>query len=351
MSGWRSRGVVLVSVVALTVLGTGRLSEPVLPADAGADVVSAVRTGVAEVAAPDPPLPEPVPAPPAGDEVAVAPPPDFGEAPARPAPPREPRSSFEGVVPAGGTWAVVVGANDYPGSEFDLGSAVADAGDVDDALARFGVPADHRLVLRDRQASAAGVAGAVDWLVAHAGPDAVAVLFFAGHVRKLGPTTEALVGTDGGLLPDGELATRLGRLQARRMWIGIAGCYGGGFTELLAPGRVLTAAAGADDLAYENARLGRSYLVEYMVRRGMIQNLAGATVQAAFLFAQSEITRDFPSRIPVMVDLLGAGLDLRPGAAALVGAAPVAPPASPASPAPAPPPTSPPRTCVLGLFC
>ncbi|HET9444058.1 MAG TPA: caspase family protein, partial [Acidimicrobiales bacterium] len=335
LSGRHSRRVLFVSVLALAMLATGRLEEPALLGRSFlAQASPAPGPGAADEA---PPVD-----PPAGvadgevGEVAVVPPGDdlveVAAAPAAPPPPE--LEAIAGTTPGDGTWAVVVGTDDYPGSRYDLGSAVADAGDVDAALARFGVPAGHRLVLRDRQASAATLRAAVDWLVANAGPDAVAVFFYAGHVRKLGPTTEALVGADGGLVPDAELAGRLSGLQARRMWVGIAGCYGGGFTELLAPGRVLTAAAGADDLAYENDRLGRSYLVEYMVRRGMLLDLAPATVQTAFLFAQTEITRDFPRRIPIMVDLLGAGLDLRQGTAAPPLPAVAGPLPAPSAPAP-----------------
>ena len=49
----------------------------------------------------------------------------------------------------------------------------------------------------------------------------------------------------------------------------IAACYGGGFDELLAPGRVLTAGAGPGQLAYENDDYGRSYLAEFVLRRAL----------------------------------------------------------------------------------
>lgn len=322
----------------------------------------ATGLGVAGVALPLPAPPEPPvppdPAPVAG-EVVIAPPPVAFEAPAeRPAAPppvlQEP-ARVQGVVPSGGTWAVIVGVNDYPGSRSDLRSAVNDANDVDLALAGLGVPLDHRLVLRNTQATSDVIRAATDWLVARAGPDAVAVFFYSGHVRKLGPTTEALVGADGGLLRDDELGARLSHLQARRAWVAIAACFGGGFTEVLAPGRILTGAAPADALAYESSRLGRSYMVQYMIREAMIEGRASGSVQAAFTYATLALARQNPTRLPVQIDLSVLPLDLRPPGESKAPLPPLVPPGPRqvvAVPAPPPPPApSPPQSCLLLLLC
>ncbi|MCA1844379.1 MAG: hypothetical protein LC792_14555, partial [Actinobacteria bacterium] len=55
------------------------------------------------------------------------------------------------------TWAVIVGINRYPRGDHDLHTAVADARDVDDALAGYGVAGDHRVLLLDREATAPGI--------------------------------------------------------------------------------------------------------------------------------------------------------------------------------------------------
>jgi len=52
----------------------------------------------------------------------------------------------------------------------------------------------------------------------------------------------------------------------------MAACYGGGFTELMAPGRILTAAADANSLAYENESFGRSYLDEYLIHQALLES-------------------------------------------------------------------------------
>jgi len=200
-------------------------------------------------------------------------------------------------------YALVIGINDYPGSEFDLHSAVADANDMVAALAKLKVPSTNVLELTDAAATAQDIVAGIRWLTQVAGPDSTAVVYYAGHVRKLAPTTEAIVASDGVAIADWYLARRLAPLQARDTWIVFASCYGGGFDELLAPGRILTAAADANGLAYESASFGRSYLDEYLVRRGLLLGEAGGpTVQQAFAWAQAMLQRDAPDRTLTQLD-------------------------------------------------
>jgi hypothetical protein len=146
------------------------------------------------------------------------------------------------------------------------------------------------------------------------------------------------------------LGQHLESLLAHDAWIVMASCYGGGFTELLRPGRVLTAAAGADDLAYENDAYGRSYLGEYLVRRGMLLHAAGPTAQQAFQYAQDALQQEHPDRVLTEVDESTAPVSLDG-----VHRDQVPPPTQPAPPpttAPsAPPPAPPPKSCVLVVVC
>jgi len=236
-----------------------------------------------------------------------------GPAPRQVAPPAAiSQTPVASQAASSGTWAVVIGVNDYPGSADDLSSAVNDANDMVLALGAFGVDADHMLVLRDGQVSARTLLDAVGWLAARAGSDSVAGFFYSGHVRKTSAGNEEIVTSDGSAVSDGLLASALSRVQANRSWVAIAGCYGGGFTEVLRPGRVLTGAAPANSLAYENSTIGRSYMVEYMVRQAMIQGRASATVQTAFNYAVDRISRNHPGREPVQIDNGDGHLDLRP---------------------------------------
>jgi hypothetical protein len=210
----------------------------------------------------------------------------------------------------GGVWALMVGIDDYPGSDADLNAGAADAREVDAALAAYGVPGPRRILLQDQQATADNIRAGLAWLAGRASSDATVVFFYSGHVRQVTgdadrdgeATDEAIVAADGDAVYDGELAGVFRNLEARSVWLGIAGCYGSGFDDALAPGRVLTAAAAESDLAYENSALGHSYLVEYMVHRAMLQGRASGSVQEAFSWAQAQIAKDYPNRQPVMMD-------------------------------------------------
>lgn len=266
----------------------------------------------------------------------IPPPPDTFPA-AEPAPLPERLDVPAPVSKSAGTWALIIGIDDYPGRGSDLRSAVNDANDMGLALDRYGVPLANRMVLRDGEASGEAIRRGITWLADRAGPDAVAVVFFAGHIRKLAPGREALVGADGDVVSDVETAERLRAVEARRSWIVLAGCYAGGFTEVQAPGRVLAAASPANRLAYENLELGRSYLVQYLVREAILQGRAGPTVQESFAYARVAIARAFPNRMPVQVDWGTAPLDPRqPGAA--IGA-PVPVPTSAVAPVTRPKPS------------
>jgi len=263
-------------------------------------------------------------------EYVIAPPPEQFDGPAAPSTPAPPKLYSPSLNSAGegGTWAVMIGINDYPGTQSDLQGAVNDANDVNEALAKLGVPGSNRLLIRDGQASAEVIRASVNWLNQHAGPDATAIFFYAGHVRKQGEGKEALVGADGKTISDGELAGRLAPLRARSTWIGIAACYGGGFNEVLQAGRILTGAAPANSLAYENGGFQRSYMVQYMIRQGLIEGRAnGTTIEAAFAYAQAALARDYPNRQPVQFDHFSGELDLRvPGRPATSAPSPQSPP-------------------------
>lgn len=280
-------------------------------------------------------------------------------------PPLEPaRAGVPGRV-----MALIVGIDDYPGSGSDLNAAGTDAVLVDTALDRFGVPVDNRVLLRDGQARREQLVAALEGLAAATGPADTFVFAYAGHVRKLDSDTEAIVAADGGLITDEEVAAILARSAARRGWLLLATCYAAGFTEALAPGRVLTAAAGADSLAYESPSVDGSYLVHHLVREGWLQGQAGPSVQEAFAYADARIAQAYPNRRPVQIDQSVAPLTMGGGDPTVAGAGgpsssssgaapsssppPSPPPSSPSTTEPAQPPPmgGPERRCSLVVFC
>jgi len=294
--------------------------------------------------------------------VPIQPPPEVltGEvAPAVPVP--EPFDGSRAGV--GEVFALVVGIDDYPGRGADLRWAGADATTIDAALAGFGVPPANRMVLRDGQARRDGLMAAVRALVERAGPGTTIVFAYAGHVRKLDRDTEAIVAADGALVTDAELAELLAPARSEALWVLMASCYAGGFTEVLAPGRILTGAADARSLAYESSEVGGSYLVHHLVREGWLQGQAGPSVEEAFAYAEAR-TQGSPERTPVQFDQVDGPLLL--GDAAVTGpSADGSPPSSSPSTGPgggagaappAPPSTTttttrPERDCRLLVLC
>lgn len=311
------------------------------------------------------------------DDNPVVAPPSFPR-PARPV--RPPKAiTARAASKEGGVWAVIVGIDHYPGGAADLRAAAADARAVDAALAAYGVPPGRRVRLLDHEATADNIRAALMWLTTHAAADATAVFFYAGHVRQVSgdpdrdgeALDEAIVAADGNHVLDGEVARILAPLEARSAWIAIAACYGGGFDDALAPGRVLTAAATETNLAYENSALAHSYMVEYMVHRAMTQRHAPGSVQEAFTWAHAEITHDYPGREPVILDRAPRPVVLNHPSAPPArsptttgppaGGSPTPPPSQPQpnpGPSPSPPPAQPPEddspdtsacTSILGM--
>jgi hypothetical protein len=200
----------------------------------------------------------------------------------------------------GSTVAVIVGVDHYRRGAVDLRSSVNDAESVDSALANAGVPPADRVFLRDNEASASEIRAALRELAQRATPTTTAVFFYAGHALRLGGDQQAILAADGVMITDIELSQLLAP-AAGRMWIGMAACYGGGFTELLAPGRVLTAAADEESEAFENDKLGHSYLVDALIRHGLDGNFATRSIQDAFADGRARLAREHPDRLPVIV--------------------------------------------------
>ncbi len=204
-------------------------------------------------------------------------------------------------------WAVIIGINDYPGTDHDLASAVADAELMNRTLAHLGVPAEHRTLLTDHTATPAAITHALAWLAEHTGPADTAVVFYAGHADTV-TGQPALRAADGTPLTDTDLAADLAPVHSP-LWITLASCDAGAFTALLAPRRLLTAAAPAGQAAYENTALGHSYLTA-----ALLPHLDTHTsIQAAFAAAVAELrAQGHADRLPALYDQTTQPLTLAP---------------------------------------
>ncbi len=72
--------------------------------------------------------------------------------------------------------------------------------------------------------------------------------------------------------PTGTVAKQIEGLPAHDVWIVMASCFSGGFTELMAPGRILTAAADANSLGLRERGV-RSFVPrrEYLIHQALLE--------------------------------------------------------------------------------
>ncbi|MGH2723554.1 MAG: caspase family protein [Actinomycetota bacterium] len=238
-----------------------------------------------------------------------------------PPPPELPAGGAGGGVRLPGTAtlrgdriAVIVGINDYPGEDGDLTAAVADARLVRRALVRMGF---GRIVfLLNGEATRDSILWSAEWLARRSRPGTVGAFFYAGHVRQVSgdpdgdgeDVDEAIVGSDGRLLLDGELARALEGATGP-LWLAFASCYAAGFSDTAGPRRVSSYASDEESLAYESVALGHSFMVEYLVRRAMLG--AGITsVEGAHAHAWRQMRGDARRFRPLMDDRVRGTLEL-----------------------------------------
>ena len=196
-------------------------------------------------------------------------------------------------------WAVVVGVTDYAGRTASTAAGAADAADFRELLVRNGFPADHILTLTDRQATAANIRDALQWLVDRSSPNSFSVFHFSGHVKQLGGdrdgdgerTDEYLWPHDNRFIADRELAERVRHLRGLA-WVDIAGCEAAGFDDGIAgPTRVFTASSRETEKSYEHPDWSNSVFVGLQIDQAFLQGMGDAdgngkvSIQEAFAFA------------------------------------------------------------------
>jgi hypothetical protein len=197
--------------------------------------------------------------------------------------------------------ALIIGINHTPGAGV-LRGAVGDAEAIRDALVTFGYEPSDVVVLLEGEATKGRILSEIRSLAARTPAHGQAVFAFAGHTRRKNGENQ-LRAADGGTISAGALATHLREVRAP-MWVALPTCYAAGYRVpgISGPNRVATFASAPDQLAYESTAFRRSYLIEYMVVRGMLSGKAPATVEGAFAFAHTTLQRTRPDRVPLIQD-------------------------------------------------
>jgi hypothetical protein len=190
-----------------------------------------------------------------------------------PAPP--PKAPRRVVAAAADRWAVLIGISDYAGRTHSTVGGTGDVATIRTALLRAGWRDDHVLMLRDGQATGAGIRSAMDWLVARSTPRTFTLFHFSGHicVAGRGPCPEGhtwLWSHDNRFLSEGEVGSSLTRLRGHS-WLDVAGCEAGAFDNgFHSKTRLFTASSRADETSYENPDRKQSVWVWLAWDRGYL---------------------------------------------------------------------------------
>ncbi len=252
-------------------------------------------------------------------------------------------------------WAVLVGVSDYAGKTQDLKGSANDARALRDHLKSLGWRDDHIYVLTDSGATKAGILRAIRWLASKTNSRSTAIFQFSGHEQ---PTRTSADGDneardvqirayDNRFIIDGDLGKEMGRVKAGRMWINMALCRAGGFSDrgMTGPGRVITYSSPESELSYEDPNVGHSVFAYYSIVQGMRQKMADRnrdgkiSVEEAFVYSRNPvIDRTGGRQHPAMTDGLKGDFSITPPPSS--GSQPPPPQPTP-TPTPTPPCTLP----------
>lgn len=227
--------------------------------------------------------------------------------------------------------AVLVGINDYDGTQNDLRYCVNDVSDVQSALVKFyGFSSSNIKVLTDSTATYANVLVALDWLAQNAGPDSTVVFYYSGHGSRSSSDRdgdgekidECIVTRDLAFLWDGTLASKFRNISSSKIWLGFDSCYSGGMADAVqddgmrGTGRVNTMACKANQLSGESSTIQHGYFTYLLVDQGILAGKADSngdgkvSIEEAFNYAQANIRQYTHSQTPVLSD--GFAGDLLP---------------------------------------
>ena len=173
-------------------------------------------------------------------------------------------------------YAVLVGVQDYRPPTVDTVGSVRDVHLVAAQLHAAGWPAANVRVLTDAQVTGAAVRDGLAWLAARSRPGTFGLFHWSGHVKRLGGTTEALWPVDRDFVRDHELTAALAPARGR-LWVDVAGCEAGSFSEGLPSARTLfSASSTGTEKSYEQPEWGTSVWTGLLFDRGLRQGRADA---------------------------------------------------------------------------
>jgi metacaspase-1 len=231
-------------------------------------------------------------------------------------------------------YAVVIGIANYPGKANDLWHADEGAREMAKALVNeYGFARDNIKLLLNGDATLEGIGAAIAWLEYMENSDSTVVFYFSGHsfqipdegypelgIGPLDSDTEAdgydegIGSYDGYPIVDSLLGAAFSTFESQKMTIILDGCNTGGMLdegELVADGRVVCTAAGADQLAWDSPNNGSTVFsyafADQAILKGKADGLLGqygdgVSMEEALAYAYYYVTAAIPNSEPQIYD-------------------------------------------------
>ena len=243
--------------------------------------------------------------------------------------PAQSSASHDPSVPATNYWALLIGINDYAGSTRDNVGSYQDARDLRKHLLALGWRSDHIVLIANRDATASRIIQGIRWLASKTSSSSVVVFHYSGHERPKTTSSDgdnerrdvALWVADNRLIIDGILGREMNKVRAAKMWIDLAVCRAGGFSDagMIKSGRVLTFSSPESELSMEDPDVHHSVFGWYLIMEGMRQKLGDlngdgqVTVEEAYRYARPHVvSRTGGEQHPMITDKLSGSLYLKP---------------------------------------
>ena len=195
--------------------------------------------------------------------------------------------------------ALLVGISNAPGAD-PLPGSKTDVETMRSTLLKYGFPSSNITVLLEGQATRGAILNALDNIAARSVDGGTAVVSITTHSSNSG-SQNSMRAWDGRVYAN-ELGSRLGRVRGR-LWTLLPTCYSGGYAVpgVVGNNRIAVFSSSSDERSWQVGEAG-SWVVRYMVEKGMLGGGAPASVESAFNYAVRELKKDAPDRVPLMRD-------------------------------------------------
>lgn len=230
--------------------------------------------------------------------------------------------------PASFGWALIIAINDYAGGTRDNIGSYQDGVALRDHLLANGWLPDHVLLIGNRSATKPMVQKGLEWLASKTDDRSTVIFHYSGHEKPMRGNSDgdreardvALWLSDNKLLSDGDLGRAMGQVRAERMWINMAVCRAGGFSDagMNGAGRVITYSSPERELSYEDPQRRHSVFGFFTIVQGMREGAADldsdgrVSVEEAFHYADPLVSeRTGYNQHPVIVDRFGGDFHIR----------------------------------------